>query len=133
MADVTGSYLAELFGKLETMPIHEIMRENERESGNDVIVPGEVHWLPSEDWDETIVVSRNGKEIRLIAILARHPGNGAFRRLVHAILDAGLVPVIIAPSLEMAATMKRWGWHRRFVGSGFEQEDQWRPGKRWRQ
>lgn len=124
---VTANYLMSLINKLDIMPIWEIMRENEREAGNEVIVPGSVDWLPAVDWDPTIVVSRRGRDVRLIAILAANPGNGAFRRLVAAIQEAGLVPVIIAPSLEMRETVRRWGWYRRYVGSGFEQEEQWRP------
>lgn len=129
---VSVDYLSELFDRLGTMPIHDIMRDDERKAGNEILVPGDVEWLPADDWHETVVVSRRAKEIRLIAILATRPNGGAFRRLIHGILDAGLVPVIIAPSLEMQATMRRWGWHRRVAGSGFQQEDQWRPRKSWR-
>lgn len=132
MDGVTGMYLAELFGKLDRQPIWEIMRDDERARGNTIIVPGEVEWLPAEDWDHTIVVSQDGREVRLIAILAKRPGNGAFRRLVESIRKDGLTPVIIAPSPEMAATMRRWKWFRRYVGTGFEQEEQWRPRKEWR-
>lgn len=127
---ITGTYLASLFAKLDKQHIWEIMRDDERERGNRVVVPGEVDWLPAADWDDTIVVSVSGREVRLIAILARKPGSGAFRRLVGRIQSSGLVPVIIAPSREMAATMRRWNWTRRYVGSGFEQEEQWRPRKR---
>jgi len=130
VSGVTESFLINLIAQLGSKPIWEIMRDNEREAGNEVIVPGQVAWLPLLDWDETIVVSRRRKEIRLIAILAKSPGNGAFRRLIDAIQANGLTPVILAPSLEMAATMRRWGWSRRFVGTGFEQEEQWRPKKR---
>src|SRR5690606_34593482 len=55
---VTANYLMSLIDKLDIMPIWEIMRENEREAGNEVIVPGSVYWLPAVDWDPTIVVSR---------------------------------------------------------------------------
>lgn len=129
MSDVSGEYLASLFAKLDQIPIWEIMREDERKRGNSVIVPGDMPWLPADDWDSTVVVSQRGKEVRLIALLAKHPGAGAFHRMVGKIRSSGLTPVIIAPSREMAATMRRWGWYRRYVGSGFTQEEQWRPRK----
>jgi hypothetical protein len=113
-------------------PMHEIMREEERASGHQVVIPGDEPWLAADDWHETIVVSRNGKEIRLIALYTSTPGRGAFRRTVSGILDAGLVPVIIAPTREMRETMIRWNWFPRHVGSGWNHEEQWRPRKGWR-
>lgn len=129
MVGVSVAYLVALFDKMDRMPIWEIMRDDERARGNEIIIPGEVDWLTADDWDPTVVVSRRKSEIRLIAILAKNQGRGAFRRLVVGIRSAGLTPVIIAPSIEMAATMRRWQWHRRYVGSGAEQEEQWLPGK----
>ncbi len=113
-------------------PMWVVMRADEEAAGNAVVVPGDVPWLPVTDWDETIIVSQKGKEIRLIAILAKHTGNGALRRLVNGILDAGLVPVVIAPTIIMRDTLKRWNWARRDVGSGWNHEEQWRPRKGWR-
>lgn len=127
---VSEAYLVNLIDRLGRQPIHEIMRDDERERGHEIVIPGNVPWLPVDDWDPTVVVSRSGKDVRLIAILAKAPGNGAFRRLVAAIQAEHLTPVIIAPSLEMAATVRRWGWYRIYVGHGFEQEEQWRPRKR---
>lgn len=113
-------------------PMWEVMREDELLAGNAVILPGDFPWLPTADWHETIIVSQSGKEIRLIAILANEPGKGAFRRLVTGILEAGLVPVIVAPTTIMRETMKRWNWARRDVGKGWNHEEQWRPRKGWR-
>lgn len=110
-------------------PMHEIMRANEREAGYAVVLPGEVSWLSIDDWDPTVTVSVNDKEVRLVAILAKRPGNGAFRRAVKAILDAGLTPCVIEPTREMRATMRRWNWYPRRVGSGMDSEEQWRPRK----
>lgn len=30
-------------------------------------------------------------------------------------------------AIASAVTYRRWGWYRRYVNSGFEQEEQWRP------
>lgn len=113
-------------------PIWQVMRDDEAAAGRSIILPGSEPWLSADDWDATITVSRDGKEVRLVAILAKLPGNGAFRRTVSGILGAGLVPVIIAPAVLMRETMKRWGWAVRHVGSGWDHEEQWRPRKGWR-
>lgn len=110
--------------------ISEVMRDDERAAGHKVILPGEVEWLPLADWDPTIVVSLDGNKVRLVAILARNPGNGAFRRLVATIAASGLTPQIIAPTNEMRATVKRWGWRIRTKGSGFEAQEIWYPRAR---
>lgn len=110
-------------------PMWEVMREFEEEAGYTIVLPGSEPWFSLDDWDETVVVSRSRREIRLVAILARNPGHGALTRLVYGILSDGLVPVIIAPTLEMRATMKRWNWAPRHVGSGWDHEEQWRPRK----
>lgn len=112
-------------------PMWEVMREDEMLAGNAVILPGDFPWLSTEGCDPTIIVSQSGKEIRLIALLARNPGHGVFRRTVSGIIASGLVPVIIAPVVQMRETMKRWNWYRRDVGSGWNHEEQWRPRKGW--
>lgn len=112
-------------------PMQEIMRDAERKSGYRVVVPGEVSWLSADDWDATVTVSVDDKRktVRLVAILAKSPGNGAFLRTVRAIMDVGLTPCIVEPTREMRATMQRWKWARRRVGHGFDGEEQWRPRK----
>lgn len=112
-------------------PMQEIMRDAERKSGFRVVVPGEVLWLSADDWDATVTVSVDDKHktVRLVAILAKSPGKGAFRRTVRAIMDAGLTPCVVEPTHEMRATMQRWRWAPRRVGRGFDSEEQWRPRK----
>lgn len=112
-------------------PMQEIMRDMERKSGYRVVIPGQEPWLSLADWDQTVTVSVDDKRktVRLVAILARNPGNGALRRTVKAIIEAGLTPCVIEPTREMRATMQRWNWAVRRVGHGFEGEEQWRPRK----
>lgn len=131
MASV-GQMIEQVLAHMDGRPAWEVMQADEIERGNDIIRPGEVSWLPKDDWDEHVTISKSGREIRLIAILALHPGGGAFRRLVEGILGAGLVPVIIAPTADMRATLKRWNWFPRYVGNGWDREEQWRPRKSWR-
>ncbi len=124
--------IAQVIEAMDGRPMWEIMRRDEVAKGNSVIVPGDAPWLSADDWDPTIIVSQSGKEIRLIAILAKQPGTGAFKRTVAGILGADLVPVVIEPLGSMSVILKRWGWSKRIVGSGFmEREEQWRPRKGW--
>ena len=110
-------------------PMHVLMRAEEEKLGNRVVVPGDEPWLSPDDWHSTVVVSVDdrARDVRLIAILALDPGTGALRRTVAGIKAAGLTPCIIAPTHEMRATCKRWGWVRTNVGRGWNHEEQWRP------
>ncbi len=120
--------LDKLFAAMDAgTPICEVMRNDERTNGFEIIKPGDVSWLSTDDWDETVVVSRDGNRIRLVAILAKNPGNGALTRTVKGILAAGLIPTIIEPTNEMRATCQRWGWKTRRVGAGFESYEIWYP------
>lgn len=130
--DVVGA-LERLFSALDAgMPIHELMRDNERAAGREVIIPGSVPWLSSEDWHPTVVVSKDGKRVRLIAIVALNPGRGALRRTITGIVSAGLEPRIVEPTIEMQSTLKRWGWRGRHCGSGLTAENIWYPRKQGR-
>ena len=107
--------------------MHEVMRAEERKVGRRVVVPGEEPWISADDWDQTCVVSIDGRQVRLIAILARNPGRGSLRRMVEAIISADLKPCIVCPTREMRETLKRWNWRERKVGRGWEQEERWSP------
>lgn len=109
----------------------EAMREDERAAGNAIILPGMVDWLPALDWPEDIVVATRGRFVRIIAIKAKHPGTGAFSRMITGIAVAGRIPIIVEPMFDMPDILKRWGWSRRIVGSGFEKEEQWQPSRAW--
>jgi hypothetical protein len=111
------------------IPVWDLMREDERGLGHVVIFPGKADWLPVEDWDPTVVVSLDVEraEVRLVAIAARNPGHGAFRRLLLAIALAGYSPVVVCPSDKFRATLRRWGWSSTTpIGLNNEPEEQWR-------
>lgn len=112
------------------MRMEEIMRNDETAAGRRVVKPGDEPWLPAADWDSTNVVSVDGDTVRLIAIWTPTPGQGAFRRLIAAIEAAGLRPCIVEPTVEMRATLKRWGWKGKRHGHGFGSEERWRPARR---
>ncbi len=111
----------------------DIMREDERARGHTIIVPQPTGWFPSADWPDDVVASLDGRTVRLVAIYARTPGQGAFHRLISAIQASGRTPCILGPlSPDMQAIMKKWKWKRRDVGHDFEtREERWEPRK-WR-
>jgi hypothetical protein len=107
-------------------PICELMRADERALGHRVVTPGEVAWLPAEDWDPTVVVSIDrDRYVRLVAILARNPGNGAFRRLIAAISATGMRPSVVLPTRELQSTLRRWGWKCKLTGPAGDRNETW--------
>jgi hypothetical protein len=106
------------------------MIEDQIALGRAVVQPGSI-WpfdFPKADWVFPTVVSHDGREVFIVAILAQEPGNGAFRRLIGNIRGAGLTPVVVCPvGAIMPAILKRWGWVERIVGNGWEAVDEWRP------
>lgn len=107
----------------------QILTDHETERGFFVIRPGEVDWLPLADWMSLTIVSLGGGVVRLVAIWAREPDNGAFRRLCMALKAKGLTPHVVAPMPEMQAKLKRWGWRRHVKGSMLDREEWWTPKK----
>lgn len=105
----------------------EVMRDDERSAGRRVVVPGDEPWLSRDDWHHSVVVSIDGRRVRLVAIIALEPGKGALRRTVAGIIAAGLKPVIVEPTREMRETMRRWQWRRSTAGHGFRSEERWSP------
>lgn len=107
-------------------PIWLRMRAQEAARGFRVVAPGKEPWLPAEDWAESVVVSVDRDEVRLVAILAKRPGS--FRRLLAALNEAKLRPVVVGViGPIMPEIMKHLNWRCTVVGSGWEAEDQWRP------
>lgn len=106
-----------------------LMMDDERERGHRLVLVGDKFpfSLPSSDWHQNAVVALDGTEVRIVAILAKHPGQGAFRRLVENIRGAGLTPVVLAPiGMVMPAILQKWGWIKTETGSGFDHEEEWR-------
>ena len=123
--------IAEILERVFRLGPTRAMREDETMAGNTPVIPGEVFWLKTCDWPDDIVVSQNKKTVRIIAIRATTPGNGAFSRLITEIAKAGLKPVVVEPMELMTLILRRWGWSHRVVGKGMQHEDQWRPSKAW--
>lgn len=102
----------------------EAIRQTERDLGHEIILVGQAPWLSKFDWPDNVCVSRNGGEIRLVAINARQPGRGALSRLMIGIIEAGLVPVVVEPMLDMPPILERWGFRDRG-------NNEWVPPEGW--
>lgn len=109
------------------LPWEQIMRRNEVREGHKIVMPGDVAWLPKSDWPSHIVISMDGEEVRIVAIIATVRGAGAFKRLVRGIVEAGLKPVVIEPLFDMPSILRKWGWAGKKVETRTGPEYQWRP------
>lgn len=120
--------------RLNHMTPSEAMIADERERGFGVFAVGQRSWLLARDWRPDCVVTqdRDRREVRIIAIMAKDKGQGAFRRMVRGIMAEGFTPVVVEPMLDMPAILAKWGWLRTDVGEGFHHEEQWRPHALWR-
>lgn len=106
------------------------MRDLEMERGRTEVQPSKLLVFPYtlQDFDEDTLLTREGNDIRIVIVNVRHPGKGAFGRLVRGISAAGLNPVVVAPvGPHMPAILAKWGWVQHIIGIGFERENLWRP------
>jgi len=102
--------------------------DDELAAGRTVIRPGDAPWLPTSDWNPGSVCAIDGIYARLILIDALRPGTGALTRTLSAIKAAGMIPCVVDPTRELAATLTRRGWKSRLHGSTFEdRETRWTP------
>lgn len=100
-----------------------VMCDDQVRMGRTIVPTGSVtpFAVPREDWRET-VISVAGKVAFLVLVEARTKRQGALRRLVAAVKDAGMCPVICEPiGLEMPAVLSHWSWVR------FQNTHHWIP------
>lgn len=104
--------------------------DGEKKRGFTVIRPGDRDWFPASDWVRDSIVSTKGNIVRLVLLQAHESGKGALTRTLEKITAAGLIPAIIDPTPELAATLKRRGWRGRQTGRSFATyESEWRQRK----
>jgi hypothetical protein len=106
--------------------------QNEIAAGYRIVRVGEAPWLPLEDWDTSSIVSQGRFRVRLVALRARNPGNGAFTRLVATIQAEGRLPVVVEPFNDLAMILKRWNWKRRMTGRGVKRHCIFHPRTPWK-
>lgn len=110
-----------------------VLEDAEREKGGKLVPIGayEPFEVSEFDWMQPHLISVRDGEAFIVAIKARHRGEGAFSHLIRGIRRAGLTPVVVAPIGDiMPAIMKKWGWVQTVIGGDFEtRRDEWRPPK----
>lgn len=119
MRKVTEATLARMF----LVGPGEAMRQDERDAGHTIIRAGDVPWLPREDWPDDLVIARDGKVVRIVAIWARRPGTGAFSRMIDGIVAEGSFPAVVAPFQAMQNILDAWGWRCA--------DETWFPTREW--
>ena len=103
-----------LFTAMDTgVCISELIADDERRAGREVIRPGEAYWLPIDDWGPGTVCSLKIKQARLVLLHATQPGSGAFTRAIATLLAEGMTPIVVSPTREFGASLKRRGWRHR--------------------
>lgn len=110
----------------------ELILEMETSVGGTPFRPGDRKWFPTSEWYPMSILSERDGEIRIVAVTAKTPRCGAFRRLLGAIIAAGMVPVVCTPMRVMEGIMRRWGWQERKVPTMHGLERQWRPPAGWK-
>lgn len=97
--------------------------DSETARGFKVIRPGDAPWFSAVDWRADSVASINGVYARLVLLHAFESGRGAMTRTVENAKANGLIPVILDPTRELAATLRRRGWKPRDAGSTIEDRE----------
>lgn len=92
----------------------------EKQIDFDLVPVGSVPWLPAEDWHPDAIVSRSRRRVRIVMVMAKHPGTGALTRLIAAIRREGLKPVVVAPHDRLARHLAALGWKKRYAHQDWE-------------
>ena len=82
----TEMYVRSIAG-MSRAEIGERMRQTERLQGFTIVTSAK--WLDWSDWDKATIISQDGKRIRLVALQAKIPHQGAFTRLIQRIFAQG--------------------------------------------
>jgi hypothetical protein len=99
----------------------------ETRKGFKVVRPGDVPWLPRSDWKKSSICSIDDDRVRIVLIEAHYQKTGAFTRLIAALAERRLNPVVVEPHGRLAAKLKSWGWKHRRHGLGDDVENIWYP------
>ena len=87
----------------------------------------EAAWLDWNDWDRWTIISQDNKRVRLVALQAKHPGHGAFTRLIDGIFKSGLIPVLVEPNQILIDWCRRNQFRKRTIGRKEFRHDVWYP------
>ena len=115
------------------MSMADVIYDSEAQMGARPLIEADGVRICENDWSPAPIITRCGDDVRIVAVIARLLGNGAFSRLVGDIRKAGLCPVVIEPmGAQMPSILAKWGWTGRRRLSGLEPGDtyvEWRPAE----
>ena len=104
----------------------DLMRQDEVLQGFQII--SQAKWLDWNDWDRHTIISMDHNRVRLVALQAKVPGQGAFTRLIDALDKAGLVPVLVEPNQTLIDWCHRHFYRKRTLNKGRKyQHEVWYP------
>lgn len=114
-----------------TIGADKAIKRGEISKGYEIVNPGQYRWFNCWEFYDAIL-SKDGRAIRIVAVIAKNPGTGAFSRLVSGICAEGLKPVVVTPLPEMEAILRGWRWRGVVTpGSYSDREAQWWPSDKW--
>lgn len=105
------------------------MIARERDQGFSIIL--DAIWFDQNDWDAATIITQDGKRIRLVALQAKIPGQGAFNRLVRRIFAHNLAPVLVEPNEMLVGWCYRHGFRSKTIGRGDNRQTIWYPRRGW--
>lgn len=110
----------------------EILRRHEIIKGYKLIdMASPPNWYIPDDWQGESIISRDKRRIRIVGIMARVYGHGAFRRLVTGIIMNELMPVVVQAMPEMERILLHWNWRKQTIGSSYTREERWFPQRKF--
>ena len=123
-----ASDMAFLMKALSGDPLSEMI-DMERRMCFEPIEVDSVPWYTSADWRASLV-SRRDEYVRIVAIMAKTPRNGAFKRLMHGIVMEGKTPFVVEPFRDMTQILVHWGWRQMQWPKPYE-HIAWTPRDGW--
>lgn len=105
--------------------IGERIRQTERMQG--FVIVNHAPWLDWDDWSDRSIFSTHLRRVRLVAIEAKKPGNGAFTRLIERIEACRLIPTLVEPNQSLIDWCKRHDYRERHMGKGQFRQTVWYP------
>jgi hypothetical protein len=111
-----------------------VLKDFEVESGFVIINPCVLIEEPEKKFETLLITEKENPEtcygrrnLRIILVVSRVNGNGAFSHFIDAAIARGYIPNVIFPTMEMAKILNRWGWNKSVVNG----EDVWKPDNKW--
>lgn len=105
----------------------DVILQHELRHGRERIL--EARWLDWNDWDRDTIItsSKTQPYLRLVLLVAKEPGKGAFTRLIANIKAEGLQPTLVEPSQSLIDWCNRHDWRSRIIGRNADRQTIYYP------